>query len=422
MERRRYFAHVKSFPINIDFNDTMASGDTGAVYTAYGRLAGHEAPIAVAFLLRPLASFIYNERYALEAVIDLGERSGSCCDHLTLRFLPLGCLVASFVHRIPADQGLEDVEQLKAVGLNCYEKDLALSGLIFDLIADLSHRGVIRHCPSLPYDMLDPHDFWQREPSREQFCSEMAWRAWSSGNFVAIGPCDEWPWPREADYRPAPVQQSPNGRFAVLFTNYFGWCLEQARAVSDDTAAIADELEPVMYMISRRSQCASGLRNIQDLSRAFVWERHKGLTITDMRRYVSATRLAMLAPREYEESTDKSLRAIYHAACRDLTIDTHVAEVSACINMLAEDVRGLQAERDEAESRMLNRIAFCLTCVFGLSAVNDLSRFIGFENTLLTPWARIGLLAGVLTLVVSLLWRLMRGYQRARTPARSRRS
>ncbi|RJS93616.1 hypothetical protein [Salinisphaera sp. Q1T1-3] len=423
---REYFVDIKSFPINVD----LAQVDIAARYPVTARLRQDDgdpvdADFTVEFALRRLASFVYNPRQVLEGTIDMRAIDGLHCDYITLRFLPLGCLAVSFAHRLVAPTDRRNVASLRDRGHACYRHNLSFNGLIYDLVAGLSANGIIAHCPSLPYDILDPEAFWQHAPTREQFSTEMAWRAWSSGNFVAIGDRPTGDWPQDAGYAGQTALASPNGRFVMLFNNYFGWHLKQTNqtgALADDAARIADETEPVMYMISRRSQCASGMRNIQELSRAFVWDREQGLRIGEMRRYVSATRLAMLAPREYEESTDKSSRAIYQTVCRDLAIDARVAEFSESINMLAEDVRGLQSERDESESRTLNRIAFCLTCVFGLSAVNDIAHFIAFEDTLLSPWSRLGLLSLAFVGLCGFLWWLIGGarYRRLKRRLRDR--
>jgi len=331
--RRCYFTRIKSFPINIDLRDIDLDHSESIHYKASGQLscaAGDptDRQFVVDFAFKRLSSFVYNPRYALEGTIDLRDIDELSCDHLTLRFLPVGCLIASFVHRLPETAHTQDTVSLRLHGQNCYDSDLGLSGLVFDLIANLSQLGAISHCQSLPYDMLDEKEFWQRKPTRRHFCDEMAWRAWACGNFVTLGAEENAYWQRDDAYRTRASLPSPHGHFEILFNNYFGWRLRSSTTanLAGDANLIAHELEPVMYMISRRSQCASGLRNVQDLSRAFVWDHHSGLKITEMRRYVSATRLAMLSPREYEESTDKSCRAIYNIACEDLAVNKRVAE------------------------------------------------------------------------------------------------
>ena len=92
-------------------------------------------------------------------------------------------------------------------------------------------------------------------------------------------------------------------------------------------------------------------------------------------------------------------------------------QFNECINMLAEDVRGLQAERDEKESKTLNRIMLCLTFVFGVSTISDISGFTALVPTSLTPSIQTGLLVAILGLISLLIMWLWHRY-RLRRPKR----
>lgn len=416
MDAERFFANVKALPINVDFDPPRADTDAGRIYTATGVFdrPGDETPSSrrtMEFRWVRQASFVYNERFALEGVIDFDIASSPNCRRLILRFLPTGCLIAIFLHPVECAAHHYDARELQTLGADFYNADLQHSGFIHDIVESLASSRVIRHCPSLPYDLLIDPARRDRGPTRAEFCDEMAWRAWATGNFVTLASMAAAPdWAPEAAYRELPVLDAPNGCVRSLFNNYFGWRLACPASGHDGRAThvITEALEPIMYMISRRSLCASGLRNIRDLSRAFVWGDDPLLSVAEMRRYVSAARLAILAPREYDESSDKLSRAIYRRACDDLDIEARVSEFNDYLDSLVDEVRGLQAERDEYEARKLNRIAFGLTCVFGLSFVTDVSNFIAFKQNLLTPLQRVGLLGLFLILVGLLLFRILR--------------
>ncbi len=129
-------------------------------------------------------------------------------------------------------------------------------------------------------------------------------------------------------------------------------------------------------MISRRSQCASGFHNVRQLAKLLVFNGYEGFDTHDMRVYLSSTRLALLAPKDYEESTAMTSRTLYRQACDDLEIEKHTNDFYDGINALVQDIKGVNAEREERADKRLNRIALFLSVVLSMSFITDIAEFL----------------------------------------------
>lgn len=403
-----YIVDLKAYPINITFREEAAASGNLPVDLEIPTL---DEPLR--FHHRKLHSFAYNDRYTLETSFACDQNDPKAADQLVIQLLPIGSLVTYYIHRLSDDYEPTEVDELRHRGRQCYTWNANHSGLVHDLVNALVEHGMILHSPLAPFDILDPHGLSPATVTRDHFTTEMEWRAWSSANFIKLHPPrvrQAWNWPAEHAYAAAATHRGPHGDFRILFNNYFGWHIE--RPSEDDTRGdlelITAELEPIAYMISRRSQCASGIHNVKTFSRAFAWDTKARPSTQSMRRYVSAARLAVLAPKEYEESSDKRSRVIYDKACEELDIDRHVREFSEGINLVVDEVRGLQAEHDEQAATRLNRLALLITCVFGFSVVTDVASFLGTKGSMFSLPTRISILlaagAILLVLLAAIFW------------------
>lgn len=383
MPNSNYFVVTKAFPVNIELTAPIPDASGKETF----RVRPEKMPEELVFARTPLESFTFNDVFALQAECELRHPvTGQTCN-LVFQLLPVGTLVLHIVHPAPVSASCTSATELREFGTDHYRADDYWSEPVYEILADLERQKVISYCPVAPFDILQGQGrskHW-KQVDAEMFRREMAWRAWASGSYVTLGDQSDGEatdWQACSECPERPPQPTKRGQVSTLWTNYFGWSIQRFQEDGDrsDAAVLAHELEPVAYMISRRSQCASGFHNVRQLAKLIASDGHNGFNNHDMRVYLSSTRLALLAPKEFEESTATTSRNIYRQACDDLEIEKHTSDFYDGINALVEDIKGVNAEREEKAERRLNHLVMFLSVVLSITFISDIADFLIGES------------------------------------------
>lgn len=379
MQNSIYFVVTKAFPVNFVWADKGRKLASQPAFPVRVEAFAEE----LLFSTQQLESFTFNDLSALQAECEVVHPgTGQVCG-LMFQLLPVGTLILHSVHRVPSQAELPCSDSLKEFGTEHYRADDCWTAVAYQVLEQLEALGVISYCEVAPFDILrrrnDP-----KEPDRidqATFCREMAWRAWASGSYATLAETagnSDTDWRVRSELPERAALPTRRGEIWTLWPNYFGWNL---RLLPEDAgqshlSVLVRELEPVSYMISRRSQCASGFHNVRKLARLLISRGYDGFDTHDMRLYLGSIRLALLAPKEYEGSTAMTSRRIYRQACDDLEIEHHTQDFYDGINALVEDIKGVNADREQKAEKRLNRIAVFLSVALSLSLVIDIVEFL----------------------------------------------
>lgn len=417
MPNSNYFIVTKAFPVNVELTDRSVDATGKTTF----RVRSEKIAEELVFAWVPLESFTFNDVSALQAECELQHPVTHQTCNLVLQVLPVGTLVLHIVHPAQAVAGIVSADQLREFGTDHYRADDYWSEPVYEILVELERQGVLNYCPVAPFDILQGtgKSKHRNQVDSGMFRREMAWRAWASGSYATLGDdscadnATDWQTCSECPERPPlPTRR---GQVKTLWTNYYGWSLE--RLPEDEgrsaPAVLARELEPVAYMISRRSQCASGFHNVRQLAKLIVLNGYNGFNNHDMRVYLSSTRLALLAPKDYEESTATTSRNIYRQACDDLEIEKHTSDFYDGINALVEDIKGVNAEREERADKRLNRIVMFLSVVLSMTFITDIAEFLFGNSSAFTFERRVDtLMAGSSILLLLFILMLLAGRRR----------
>lgn len=405
-----FFIVTKAFPVNVELTDRDLAASGKTIFRVRPERIAEE----LVFTRESLESFTFNDVSALQAECEVQHPVTHRPCNLVFQLLPVGTLVLHIIHPAPAIESLPSAASLREFGTDRYRADDYWSEAAHEILVELKRQGVLSYCPVAPFDILEGQERSKHNEGvdSETFSQEMAWRAWASGSYATLADdagANATDWQTRSECPERPPLPTKRGQVWTLWINYFGWNL---RRTPDDQelstpAILARELEPVAYMISRRSQCASGFHNVRQLAKLLVFNGYDGFNTHDMRVYLSSTRLALLAPKDYEESTAMASRNIYRQACDDLEIEKHTSDFYDGINALVQDIKGVNAEREERADKRLNRIALFLSVVLSMSFITDIAEFLYGDSSTFSFADRLEtLMAGssIFLLLLTLMW------------------
>lgn len=335
------------------------------------------------------------------ALDDLSRQHGYSPAGARIIFNHTGCVMAMYALEIPSSAVDCDGAVLLQRGQTYFRAGCPAASIVYTISRALVDAGILAMPASAPYDFID------KNPDCQRFVNEMEWRAWASSSHLAIGAgASSYRWHMSSTYPYTEVPRTGNPRVATIDRNYLGWTYETDSAHSPVEIAF-DMLEPVAFIMARRSICASAFHNMRMISTRFAYEQPIAMSADDLRRYIALVRTNLMACQIYEESSDKGPRQVYEFMNDHLGMDHQISRLEQAMDALTTSISGMEIAHEERFQRRISFVAVIFTCLTFVSVVAAVSGFVDAENTLFDLGFRAFLVAASLALsgaFVALLW------------------
>lgn len=410
-----YNVKIQAFPVNLHVRppDHLPEGVLDRLQDACDGIHAHALP---------LKTLTYNDMTTIAVDLDPDRLMAACQDKGELEalraehgyqpvgarflFLQNGSIVAIFAMSIPEAVTQEPAEELLERGTAFFRGTKPVGRLLHRILIRMEDLGIVEVPAPVRYDILEAVD-------EKRFCEEMEWRAWASNSHIALGPdADRIRWPHSVS-RGGGVQVSEEQpRVATIGNNYLGWsCVEPLPEHPLDR--IQALVEPIGFLLCQRSLSSSALRNMRTLSEKFAYGRDLPMSVDRLHRYVALVRTNLMAFQVYEESSDKTSRAIYNFMYDHLGMPRVMERLDQALETISTSISGLEVAYEERFQRRISLTAVVFTGLTFVSVITGVASFIDYQHRLFDLPDRAGLVAvgiGLSLLGVGLLgWALRLG-------------
>jgi len=376
--------HMRAFPLNLFINDDKDESDIS--------LGDWNAQ------KKRLETFVFNDVFCYQIEFDSTEYQKLCPSRYVdqsvsgylrhtvqcFRLLETGTVVSFAIYEIIDSASHTNGKAL--IGSELFRLSNE-DTLVAKKFADsLVRHGHAKHCPVMKYDLM-------HEVSDDEFKEQMSWRAWGTTQYFSFtSDLSENPWPQVKGVDEADLELT-YGSIRLIAENRFGWWIINDKKNAN---SILFHLEPMTYMLAKRSIIAGGVNNLREIARYYVSESRTHLSPEVLRQYDALIRLNIINVDDYTASTEKESRRVYRWAHKQNQIPEVLDDASSAHAPVAIALESMDREREERANRRVGIVLLVFTSLTFLSVVADIVGLIDYRQTMFLFEERFTIFASAL--------------------------
>lgn len=378
--------HMRAFPFNLFMKNDKDEGEV--------KLGDWNAE------RKRLETFIFNDVICFQIGFNPNEYETICPSrniHQSIsgyvrhvfqcfRLLETGTVVSFAIYQILDSSILTDSKVL--IGSELFRlsnEDTLVAKKFADRLVRYGHA---KHCSVMKYDLLE-------DVSDDEFKEQMSWRAWGTTQYFSFSSdLNENPWPQAKSADKVDLELA-YGSIRLIAENRFGWWLPNEET---NINSLLFHLEPITYMLAKRSIIAGGVNNLREIARYYVSESRTQLSPEILRQYDALIRLNIINVDDYTASTEKESRRVYRWAHEQNQLPQVMDDASSAHAPVAIALESMDREKEEQANRRVGIVLLVFTSLTFLSVVADIVGLLDYRQTMFLFEERFTIFASALAL------------------------